>query len=132
MLAANDAALSFGGFDHDEIVGRSFADISWWTHSESVHERVQDALDRAANGEFVRYETDVQGDNGLKTIDFSAKPIDAGGEPSLIVVEGRDITAQRRQRQHMQVLQRNNPAQYPERPDETLRVDRADGQSDGP
>ncbi len=73
VLAANDAALSLGEFDRDEIIGHSFADISWWTHSDSVHERIQDALDQAASGEFV---------------------------------EGRDITAQRRQRQHMQVLQR--------------------------
>lgn len=107
VLAANDTALSFGGFDRDEVVGHSFPEIPWWTHSEPVHERVQNAIDRAAGGEVVRYETEVKGADGLRTIDFSARPIDDDqGETSLIVVEGRDITPQIQQRQHLQVLQR--------------------------
>lgn len=107
VLAANDTALEFGGFDRDAVIGHSFPDLSWWTHSESVHDRVHAAISRAADGELVRYETDVQGVDGLRTIDFSAKPItDDHNAVSLIVVEGRDITAQTQQRQHLQVLQR--------------------------
>ena len=106
IVAVNETALRFGGLDREEVVGRSFPDVSWWTHSEAVHERVHDALDRATDGEFVRYETNIQGVNGLRTVDFSAKPVDDAGDASLIVVEGRDITARRRRRQHLQVLQR--------------------------
>jgi PAS domain S-box-containing protein len=106
VVAVNDTALRFGGLDREEVVDRPFPDVSWWTHSEAVHERVHDALDRATDGEFVRYETNVQGADGLRTIDFSAKPVDDAGDASLIVVEGRDITARRRRRQHLQVLQR--------------------------
>jgi signal transduction histidine kinase len=64
-------------------------------------------IEEAANGEFVRYETEVMGDEGLATIDFSVKPVtDETGEVTSIIVEGRDITAQRQRRQHLDVLQR--------------------------
>ncbi|MFB6293378.1 MAG: PAS domain S-box protein [Halonotius sp.] len=107
VLNVNDAALEFGGFDRSEVVGESFAEVPWWTHSEAVQERLQDALGSAATGEFVRYETDVRGTDGLGTIDFSAKPVtNEAGEVTLLVVEGREITAERRQQQHMAMMQR--------------------------
>ncbi|GGJ08373.1 hypothetical protein GCM10008995_17780 [Halobellus salinus] len=107
VLNANDAALEFGGFDRKEIIGEPFDEASWWTHSTAVQERLRDALDTAATGEFVRYETDVRGVSGLATIDFSAKPVtNDAGEVTLLVVEGREITDQRRQRQQMAMVQR--------------------------
>ena len=107
VLEVNDAALEFGGVERDDIVGAPFFEASWWTHSEAVHDDVREAIDRAANGEFVRYETEVNGAEGLATIDFSLKPVtDEDGDVSLLVAEGRDVTAQQQQRQHMEVLQR--------------------------
>lgn len=107
VIEVNDTALEFGGFERDEVVGEQFTEIPWWTHSEAVHERVTDAVEQAANGEFVRYETDVQGADGLSTIDFSAKPVRSErGEVTQIVVEGHDVTRQKQQRQHLQVLHR--------------------------
>jgi PAS domain S-box-containing protein len=107
VLSVNDAALEFGGFDRSAVVGESFDEVPWWTHSEAVQERLQDALASAAAGEFVRYETDVRGTDGLGTIDFSAKPVtNDAGEVTLLVVEGREITAERRQQQHMAMMQR--------------------------
>ena len=107
VLNVNDAALELGGFDREAVVGDPFDEASWWTHATAVQERVRDALDRAAAGEFVRYETDVRGVAGLETIDFSAKPVtNDAGEVTLLVVEGREITDQRRQRQQMAMMQR--------------------------
>lgn len=107
VVEVNDTALEFGGFERDEVVGEQFTEMPWWTHSEAVHERVSDAVERAASGEFVRYETDVRGVDGLSTIDFSTKPVlNGSGEVTRIVVEGRDITRQKQQRQHLQVLHR--------------------------
>jgi PAS domain S-box-containing protein len=107
VVEVNDAALEFGGVERDVIVGNRFFDAPWWTHSEAVRSDVQDAINRAANGEFVRYETEVRGADGLATIDFSVKPVtDDDDDVSLLVVEGRDITAQQQQRQHLDVMQR--------------------------
>jgi PAS domain S-box-containing protein len=107
VVEVNEAALEFGGLDRESVVGERFDTIRWWTHSDSVQENVGSALETAAEGEFVRYETDVRGAEGLRTIDFSAKPVtDEDGEVTLLVVEGRDITAKRQSRQHMQVIHR--------------------------
>ena len=107
VIEVNRTALEFGGLQREEVVGQQFDDISWWTHDESVRSRLQEAIQTAANGEISRYETQVYGVNGLKTIDFSARPVDdANGTVTGIVVEGRDITGEEQQRQHLQVMQR--------------------------
>ena len=107
VIEVNEAALNYGGFDRADIVGNSFADVPWWTYSESTSERVRDGIQRAADGEFVRYEMEVQGTQGIGVIDFSVKPVtDEDGDTSMLVVEGRDITEQTRRREHLQVMQR--------------------------
>jgi PAS domain S-box-containing protein len=107
VIEVNDAALNFGGFDRDDVVGDPFFEARWWTHSETVYDEVRDAIERAASGEFVRYETEVRGGDGLATIDFSVKPVtDQDDDVSLLVVEGRDITARRQHSRHLNVMQR--------------------------
>ena len=107
VMEVNDAALEFGGSERDDVVGNPFYEARWWTHSETVYDRVQGAIARAASGEFVRYETTVRGANGLATIDFSIKPVrDEDEEITLLVAEGRDITAQQRYSRHLRVMQR--------------------------
>ncbi|WP_338072728.1 PAS domain S-box protein [Haloglomus irregulare] len=107
VLEVNDTALEFGAGDRESVAGEHIADLAWWDHSDAERETVRDAVTRAVAGEFVRYEAEVRGADGLATIDFSAKPVhDEDGNVSLLIVEGRDITAQQRQRRHLQVLQR--------------------------
>ena len=107
VIEINDTALDFGGFEREVIVGNPFSGAPWWTHSEAVQDTVRDAIKRAASGEFVRYEAEVRGSDGLATIDFSAKPVrDDDNDVSLLVVEGRDITAQQQHRRHLEVMQR--------------------------
>ena len=107
VIEVNDAALEFGGFERDDVVGNPFYEARWWTHSETVYDRVQNAIERATTGEFVRYEVTVRGANGLATIDFSIKPVtDEDDEITLLVAEGRDITAQQQYSRHLTVMQR--------------------------
>jgi Signal transduction histidine kinase len=107
VIEVNQTALEFGGLEHEAVVGKQFDDISWWTDDEVVRGRLQEAIQSAANGESSRYETQMHGVAGLKTIDFSVRPVDdANGSVANIVVEGRDITGQEQQRQHLQVIQR--------------------------
>lgn len=107
VIELNDTLVELSEFDPNESTGKQFADIPWWTHSEAVHERIETVIDRVVDGESVQIEIDAQGVNGLSTIDFSAKPItDNSGEVRQIIVEGRDISTQRLQAQHLQVLNR--------------------------
>jgi PAS domain S-box-containing protein len=107
VIEANKSALEFGGIERDEIVGEQFSDALWWSHSETAPDQIQDAISRAKNGEFVRYETKARGADGLVTIDFSLKPIfDDDDEVIMLVAEGRDISLQQYRNQHLAVIQR--------------------------
>ncbi|NHN63474.1 PAS domain-containing protein [Haloarcula sp. JP-Z28] len=107
VIETNDATLEFGGFNRADMVGKPFAEAPWWSHSETVRDRVWDALKRAADGESARYETEVRDSQEVGTIDFTVKPVtNEDGCVNMLVVEGRDITKQSRHRDHLQVMQR--------------------------
>jgi PAS domain S-box-containing protein len=93
LIEANQTALAFGGVDASDVIGKKIWDTRWWSISEEVRERVRDAVERAAAGEFIRYEENVLGGDGKpSTIDFSIKPVqDERGNIVLLIPEGRDI-----------------------------------------
>ncbi|MEO1429592.1 MAG: PAS domain S-box protein [Cyanobacteria bacterium J06633_8] len=94
LLEANQTALYFGEITKEDVVNRPFWQNYWWTISPQTQYSLQQAIKRAANGEFVRYEVDILGaGNKVTTIDFSLKPVfNELGEVELLIPEGRDIT----------------------------------------
>lgn len=107
IIDVNDAVVDFVSYDPEEIVDRPLSEAPWWTQAQGANDRVRDAVTRAANGELVRFEIDVHGNDGIAHVDFSVKPVtDADGEVALLIAEGRDITAFQQQRQHLEVIQR--------------------------
>ena len=107
VLEVNEATLDFGGVEYDAVIGEPLFDAPWWRHSEAVRDGIRDAIDQAAAGEFVRYETEARGADGFATIDFSIKPVtDEDDDVSLLVVEGRDITTREQHRRNLKFTQR--------------------------
>ncbi|MDO8607552.1 MAG: ATP-binding protein [Phaeospirillum sp.] len=99
LLDANRTAMSFIGYDDvTPLVGAAFADTPWWEHSPVERALLLDAIQRAAKGEFVRFETSRMDANGvLIHVDFSMKPVyDKTGAIVYLVPEGRDITQRKR------------------------------------
>ena len=93
LLEANDSALEFGGFDREDVIGKPLWESGWWQIGVDARETLKDAIESAADGEFVRYDEEVQGTDGTVIIDFSLRPIpDDRGDVTLLVAEGRDIT----------------------------------------
>ncbi|MEM6426152.1 MAG: PAS domain-containing protein, partial [Cyanobacteria bacterium P01_D01_bin.128] len=94
LLEANETALTFGGVTADQVVGKPLWHTPWWQTSEPVQQRLRDAIAKAAQGEFVRYEVDILGAGSRTvTIDFSIKPLrNDAGDVILLIPEGRDIT----------------------------------------
>ncbi|MCC5611274.1 PAS domain-containing protein [Nostoc sp. CHAB 5834] len=94
LLEANQTALSFGGLKLEDVINRPFWEAHWWTISPQIQEELKQAIARAAQGEFVRYEVDVLGaNNRVATIDFSLRPLqNEMGQIVLLIPEGRDIT----------------------------------------
>lgn len=108
LIEANRASLDLLGAERSEVVGRMFWDTPWWP-AEEQKEQLRDAIERAARGEFVRFETDhPRRQGGIVHIDFSIKPIrDEEGEITLLLPEGRDITEIKRALQRETAIMRS-------------------------
>ncbi|WP_338742022.1 PAS domain S-box protein [Haloplanus salilacus] len=103
VIEVNEPALEFGGLDPEDVVGKPFYEAAWWQRDDATQQETQDAIDRAAAGEFVRYEVEIQGGEENAIIDFSIRPItDEQGNVTLLVPEGRDITERKEREAELQ------------------------------
>lgn len=93
LLEANQTALDFAGLTLDQVKGKKFWDCYWWQKDEQTQRDLQQAIAKAAAGEAIVYEVEVQGmDQQLITILFSLKPLlDESGNVLAIIPEGRPI-----------------------------------------
>ncbi|MGB6036542.1 MAG: PAS domain-containing sensor histidine kinase [Cryomorphaceae bacterium] len=93
LLEANDTATAFAGLQKSDVIGKKFWDAYWWQNSKVNQAKLKTAIERAAQGEFIRYNVRVwDKDKKRVTIDFSLKPLEVGnGKPSFMIAEGRII-----------------------------------------
>jgi two-component system, NtrC family, sensor kinase len=107
VLEVNETTLDFGGFTPNEVIGRPFWEMPWWTTTTEVQQCLKDALAQASRGKLVRHELVVHDKKGTTaTIDFSLKPVlNEQGETILIIPEGRDITDNKRAQEELQQRQ---------------------------
>jgi PAS domain S-box-containing protein len=98
LIEANQTALDFAGIKIDDIIRRPFWEARWWRGNGARVRQLREAITRAAGGEFVRYEVELQGAGETTVfIDFSLKPVfDPDGQVTLLIPEGRDITGHKR------------------------------------
>ncbi|MEJ2716850.1 MAG: PAS domain S-box protein, partial [Deltaproteobacteria bacterium] len=94
LLAANTAMLQFAGAMESELVGKPCWTLPWWADSPDLQRQVREAVEKAAEGEFLRFEASSPGrGGGTSFFDFSLKPFkDDGGYVVNLVLEARDIT----------------------------------------
>lgn len=94
LLMANETALNVIGVTEADVLGRNFWETPWWSHSRTLQSKLRKAIERAAKGEFVRFEAlhpDVHGD--MRLFDTSLCPLeDENGRVIFIIPEARDIT----------------------------------------
>ena len=94
LLEINRSTLKFAGVDSQQVIGRPAWDMPWWGKSDDARKLVKRAVADAIAGHRVRVELDVVGSGGqIRTIDTFCKAIcDDAGRPTLVIVEGRDVT----------------------------------------
>ncbi|MFH1189609.1 MAG: cache domain-containing protein [Candidatus Omnitrophota bacterium] len=111
LIEANRAALEFSGSDNADVLNKPFWQGPWWAHSPELQEKIRQSVEKAAHGEFVRFEaTHIDKDGVTHYIDFSLKPVnDETGRVAFLVPEGRDITELKQleedKRHHIQELE---------------------------
>ena len=76
VLEANSPALGLINCKLKDVKGKYVWDTNWFDFSAEMQEKVKKSVERAANGEFVRFEFSHRGThNQLTFYDYSIKPI---------------------------------------------------------
>ncbi len=96
VLEINQVALDGVGVTLSDVEGKPFWTTFWWQVSPEINATLRDSIERAAQGEFVRWDAEIYGRFGGKEtiiIDASLMPVkDEHGSVVFIAAEGRDIT----------------------------------------
>jgi PAS domain S-box-containing protein len=97
VVDVNRTPLHVGKLRREEIVGQRFIDLPWFAHSIAERARMANALERAARGEKLRFETTIlRGDGQIRYIDAAFSPLlDSNGAVTHIVGIGLDHTARK-------------------------------------
>lgn len=97
VVNANQVALNLSGETRESALGKFFWETSWWGHDPALQKRLREAVARAAEGEFSRFEATCRDSSGdLRYIDFSLTPMkDDKGSVIYLIPEGHDTTDQR-------------------------------------
>jgi PAS domain S-box-containing protein len=99
VIEMNVAALAATGLDRADVVGRPFADMSFWNWSEQVQAEVRRDLAVAASGRVQRADRTLHlGESRYIHFECSWKPVlDEGGRVTHLVWSGADVAARVRQ-----------------------------------
>ena len=94
VLEVNRTGLVQAGLKSEDVLGKSFPDLFWWSHSPDVQKSLREAIESAAEGNVVRYDTTMllTGDR-IVQIDFQLTPLfNEQDEVTHLVPSGFDIT----------------------------------------
>jgi len=110
VIRANLTSLRVAGVRMEDVKGRPFWETPWWAHSAEEQAKLRAAIERAATGEFVRFETTHPTSDGrVLDIDFSLRAVlDETGTVTALIPEGRDIT----ERKHMERALRESEEKF--------------------
>jgi PAS domain S-box-containing protein len=94
LLDVNEPALKFVNIERQDVLHRPFWEGPWWSHDAAQQAKLKDAVQKAASGEFCRFEASHLAPDGTTAyVDFSLKPVfDSDGEVKYLIPEGRDIS----------------------------------------
>ncbi|MFB6157008.1 MAG: PAS domain S-box protein [Haloferacaceae archaeon] len=104
LLDANRRALEFVGAEREDVLGRPFPETPWWSHSADLRERLRGWIDRAADGEYVTFESPIRSADGAEIdVEGVIRPVtDEDGEVVSLVAEGRDVTERRERERELE------------------------------
>ncbi len=93
LLEANAESLHGIEAREEEVIGKPFWETPWFTSTPGMPEMVRQAVARVAQGETFRRGLDLVLARGVRTFDFSMRPVkDEQGAVLGIVAEGVDLT----------------------------------------
>ncbi len=125
LIEVNRTACTFLGIERSLVAGKSFWKTPWWTHSPELQKRLRQAIENAAQGECVRFEsTHIDANDQEHVIDFTLKPFGEKNRTELLIAEGRDITDRKRAEEDLRLAHRQLQNIVEFSPDPTFVIDR--------
>jgi PAS domain S-box-containing protein len=94
LLEANRAALEAASLMPEQVIGKPFADLYWWSYSPEVQSQLLDAIGKAQTGIASRYDVVIRlAEQKFISVDFSLVPMmSAEGRVTHLVPFAIDIT----------------------------------------
>jgi PAS domain S-box-containing protein len=94
LIEVNRAPLEAAGVSPEEVLGKKVWDTFWVNHDPEVQRQMQEDCAKAAQGEFIRHDVEIQVIGGnIITIDYIAAPVrDADGNITHVITSGTDIS----------------------------------------
>ncbi|MCW5871529.1 MAG: PAS domain S-box protein [Candidatus Eremiobacteraeota bacterium] len=94
LVEVNRTALELAHLQPEQVLGKPLAQTYWWSHDATLRHELRTALETAATGESVRFDTQVLVSDGqTMALDFQVVPMrDAAGRITHLVPSGLDIT----------------------------------------
>lgn len=94
IIEVNRTSRDFTDQDIKEVIGSRLSENDVWKLNDGLPSRIRDAREKAAKGETVRFEAEIQNDRGeVSYVDMSLRPVvNDSGDVEVIICEGRDIT----------------------------------------
>jgi PAS domain S-box-containing protein len=103
LLEVNPVALELLQIDLAAVRGQLLWNTPWFDDLPQEQKRLEQAVQRARTGEFVRYESEIRGLHGELAIDVSLRPgRNEAGQVAYLIAEGRDISELKRQQEALQ------------------------------
>ena len=97
IIEINRTALEFAGITRESVVGKPLWETPWWSYSADVMTQLRQAIQAAASGSIMRFQTAHPARDGeMHPVDFSLNPVlDERNNVQYLVAEGYDITARK-------------------------------------
>ncbi|MDX2100474.1 MAG: PAS domain S-box protein [Leptolyngbyaceae cyanobacterium bins.59] len=94
LIEANHTALTAASLQPEDVLGKPFEETYWWAYSSEIQAQLKAAIQRAGQGESVRYDVQVRlGEDQFIIIDFAIVPLlDERGQVQYLIPSGIDIT----------------------------------------
>jgi PAS domain S-box-containing protein len=97
VLDINRFPLEYTQLRAEDVVGKPFADMPWWSFSAAVQQQVRAAIAQAANGEYVRLNTKANPRPELyQDLDMIISPYIVDEQVEYLIFSADDITKRKR------------------------------------
>ncbi|HVE56046.1 MAG TPA: PAS domain S-box protein [Pyrinomonadaceae bacterium] len=97
LVEVNRAPLEAAGVNVEDVLGKKTWETVWVSHSTQVQRQMREDFERAAQGEIIRHDLELQISGGVITIDYMLAPVrDDEGNITHLISSGVDISERKR------------------------------------